>query len=153
MPLLKAKIFQLALDAGIPSSAIDVDADSYVCPEPLWITNQFGVELCRFLDTNGIDYRDGQFICRNFALLAVAMADLTWYKTQPRDDALAFGMVGFIDLGHKLNFAVHRRSDASLYIAFYESQKQVDERGQIRCLVEKKMTPENLRYCRAFQLL
>lgn len=144
MSVLKDHIFRLGLDVGIPSRVISVEADAYLCPEPRWITEQFGPEFQDFIQRNGITFRDGQFVCRDFALLAVAMAKLVWFKTAPRDDTLAIGMIGLLDREHKQTCAVHRNADQSLRLAVYEPQER---------MIEISVMPGELRRCGAFQFL
>lgn len=143
MSLLKAQLFQFALDLGIPSGVIAIEAESYLCPEPSWIP-EFGNELQEFFVANGIAYREGQYVCREYALTAVTLAKLVWFKTRPQDDALALGMFGMMDRQHKINVGIHRGADGSLHLAGYEPQDR---------LSPVKITRENLHYCAGFQFL
>jgi len=125
MSVLRNHIFDLAVAYGFPTNGIRVKHDSYRCPEPDWVLEHFGPEFNTFLLSNSIVFRDGQFVCKDYALHAMSMAKLVWFKTAPSDDSLAIGMVSLPRFAHEINATVHRNPDQSLRFEFHEPQNRM----------------------------
>lgn len=125
MSVLRHQIFDLAVGYGFPENGIRVKADSYRCPSPQWLIEQFGPEFNTFLQSNGIAFREGSFVCRDYACFAVMLAKMVWFKTAPSGDSLAVGMVSLPNLDHEINATVHRNPDESLRFEWHEPQNRM----------------------------
>lgn len=153
--MLKSEIQNLARAYGIRDFAVITDGDSYVLPEPSWIVNELSLDFGGYLERNGIEWREGQWVCRHFANRAVALAQDLWFQTTKQDDELAFGAFAYTredEQSDKINFAVHRDSGYEPYLAFYNPQKMVVSEG-VRSLSQVALTEKEIASCGRFHLL
>lgn len=123
------EILDLAEQNGIRKEVVTAFDEQYYLPTENWVTKYLGASYLQFLDSVGIEFRDEQWDCDNYAKMATVVADLAFYKTKKKEGSLAFGIFCYwsesnnIWGAHAINVAIIRNLTSNkIEFVFFEPQ-------------------------------